>query len=83
MTLDTHRTNNIRITIPIYGVTCWGDAAHTIEHALSMVDGVRNVYVNPAMEMAYVQFNGAECSTLVLAEAIQKMGFHPGEASFR
>jgi copper chaperone CopZ len=75
--------SSVRLAIPIYGVTCWGSDACHIEAALKAVVGVYSVYVNPAMEMAYLQFDPETCGVMEFAETIRSLGFQTGEASIR
>jgi len=72
-----------RIAVPIYGVTCWGSDVLVIKKALESVAGVANVYVNPVMEMAYLQYDSNLCGITEFVAAIEKIGFHLGEASIR
>jgi copper chaperone CopZ len=64
-----------RITIPVFGLTCGGGGALTAERALARVPGVVRAYVNPATEMAYVQFDPAVCGEEKLLEALRDHGF--------
>jgi hypothetical protein len=59
--------------MPIYGLACGGGGALTIERVLQRVAGVRLAYVNPATEMAYVEYDPALCgpgNLLVLADCV-------------
>jgi copper chaperone CopZ len=73
----------VKITVPICGVSCWGTDGALIEYALTAIDGVNSVYVNPAMEMAYLQYDPATCGVAEFAAAIERIGFHVGKVSFR
>ena len=77
------QVKQVRIAIPIYGVTCWGSDALRLEAALESVAGVASAYVNAAMEMAYVQFDSSRCGIPECTAAIQRIGFQCGEASIR
>ena len=67
-----------RVTLPIYGLTCWGGGSLTIEQAILRVEGVRYAYVNPATEMAYIEYDPAGCALEALARAVEACGFHAG-----
>ncbi len=67
-----------RVTIPIDGLTCRDDDSLTIERAIRAVKGVRRAYVNAATEMAYVEFDPAQCTPGQLAAAIEQDGFCTG-----
>jgi copper chaperone CopZ len=71
-----------RVTLPIDGLTCWGGGALTIERVILRVEGVRNAYVNPATEMAYVEYDPSRCTPERLAAAIAQAGFHAGAPMF-
>ena len=60
------------------GLACGGGGALTVERAVSRVAGVARVYVNPATEMAYVEYDEAGCDAAAIAAAIRKAGFTPG-----
>ncbi len=82
----TGQNNNLvirRVTFPIYDLSCGGGDILTIERTILRVAGVRNAYVNPAMEMAYVEFDPSRCSPDDLAEAIELVGFHAGDPVIR
>ena len=66
------------LRIPIYGLGCGGSEARTIERELVATDGVLRAYVNPATEIAYVDFDPAETDPLALAKAIEKAGYQAG-----
>lgn len=72
-----------RLTMAIYGLTCGGGGALTIERALARLAGVMRVYVNPATEIAYVEYDPARVSWEQLAAAVEATGFRAGEPSFR
>lgn len=66
------------LRIPIYGLGCGGSGATTIERELASTDGVLHAYVNPATEVAYVDYDPAETDPLSLAQAIEKAGYLAG-----
>jgi copper chaperone CopZ len=77
------RTEVERVTLPIYGLTCWGGGVLTIERVILKVEGVRNAYVNAATEMAYVEYDPSQCKPEQLTAAIEQSGFHAGEPILR
>jgi P-type Cu+ transporter len=72
-----------RITLPIYGLGCGGGGSLTVERALARVAGVTQAYVNPALEMAYVEYDPAAASAQQLVAAVVQSGFSAGEPSQR
>ena len=65
------------LRIPILDLGC-GASGHVIERVLIAMDGVLRVYVNPASETAYVDYDPAEVDPRTLARAIELAGFRPG-----
>ncbi len=78
-----NKTEVTRITLPIYGLTCQGSGSIVIEQALLQVTGVRNAYVNPVTEMAYVEFDPSRCNPEQLAAVIEQSGFNAGAPMVR
>ncbi len=72
-----------RVTLPIYGLTCWGGGSLVVERVILRVEGVRNAYVNPATEMAYVEYDPLRCTSEQLTAAIEQAGFHAGAPTVR
>jgi copper chaperone CopZ len=66
------------IRIPVYDLGCGGSGATTIERELAATHGVQRVYVNPATETAYVDYDPAETDAWVLARAIERAGYRAG-----
>lgn len=54
-----------------------------IERVILRMSGVRNVYVNPATEMAYVEFDPSCCTPNALIEAVEHVGFRAGVPTIR
>ena len=50
----------------------------TVERELAATDGVIRVYVNPATETAYVDYDRAETDPSALARAVERAGYRPG-----
>lgn len=70
-----------RITLPIDDLRCGG--ALTIERALTRTPGVIYVYVNSAMEMAYVEYDPSITTIDRLVAAIKHTGFQAGVPTIR
>lgn len=66
------------IRIPIYDLGCGEAGATTIERELAATDGVLRVYVNPATEMAYVDYDPARTDPWRLARVIELAGYRAG-----
>jgi Cu+-exporting ATPase len=68
-----------RTTLAIYGLTCGGGGALTVERSLARTPGVARVYVNPLTEIAYVEFDPAITDPTHLARAVHRVGFRTDE----
>ena len=75
--------SSARLTMAIYGLSCGGGGALAVERALAKLPGVVRVYVNPATEMAYVEYDPARLRWEQLVAAVEAVGFRAGEPSFR
>ena len=64
-----------RVTLPISGLACGGGGVISIEQTLQALTGVIRTYVNPATEMAYVEYWPTEVTTDQLATAIEELGY--------
>jgi copper chaperone CopZ len=64
-----------RVTLAIYGLTCGGGGALTVERSLARTPGVARVYVNPLTEIAYVEFDPSITDSTHLVNAVQRVGF--------
>lgn len=73
----------VRLTMAIYRLSCGGGGALTVERVLAKLPGVSRVYVNPATEMAYVEYDPARLSWEQLAAAVERAGFRAGEPAVR
>ena len=69
------------IRIPIYGLGCGGSGTVTIERALASTPGVLRAYVNPATEMAYIDYDSAQTDATGLARVLEQTGYRSGPAA--
>lgn len=72
-----------RLTLSIHGLARGGGGALTVERALEKVYGVAQAYVNPATEMAYIEYDADRTAPDLLIAAVERMGFGAGEPSVR
>jgi len=72
---DSSPRQRLRVTLPIAGLTCGGGGALTVERALVEVPGVIRAYVNPATEMAYVEYDPRQTSLTELNKAVESAGY--------
>jgi copper chaperone CopZ len=63
-----------QITVPIFGLSCSGGGSLLAEQALGKLPGVSRVYVNPATEMAYIEYNPVICDAEQIHRAIEHVG---------
>ncbi|MHB1131596.1 MAG: hypothetical protein ACYC4L_04330 [Chloroflexota bacterium] len=68
-----------RVVLPVHGLSCGGGGALTAERALAHVPGVLRAYVNPATEMAYVEYDSATTTTAEFSRAVAGVGLRAGE----
>jgi copper chaperone CopZ len=66
--------NMQHLTLPIYNLGCGGEG-RTVEALLMRVPGVTHVYVNPATEMAYVEYDPALSDATYLFAVLDRAGF--------
>lgn len=67
-----------RFTLPIYDLSCGGGGSLIVERALARTPGVVYVYVNPATEMAYVEYDPAQVDPNGLSKVVEHAGFRAG-----
>lgn len=68
-----------RTTVPLLPLGCGGAGRSLIERALLAVPGVLKAYVNPVTEMAYVEYDPAQCAQGEIRAAVARTGFGPDE----
>lgn len=66
------------LRIPILGLGCGGAGATTIERELAATHGVLSVYVNPAADTAFVDYDPSETDPWTLARAVERAGYRAG-----
>jgi len=75
--------NKERVTIAVQGLGCGGAGALTAERALARLKGVSSAYVNPATEMAYVEYDSSITCPRDLVQAVEGAGLRTGEMTRR
>ena len=69
------QSSRARITFPIAGLQGGGEGALIAERALQEMPGVLRAYVNPATEMAYVEFDPARTDQNAFERVISSLGY--------
>jgi Cu+-exporting ATPase len=64
-----------KVSLPVIGLSLGGCGALTLERVLARLDGVLRVYVNPAMETAYVDYDPGRITADEIAKTIRKLGY--------
>ena len=64
-----------RVTLMIDGLALGGGGALIVERALARLPGVLRVTVNPATEMAYVEYDPSGLTPERIGEAIAEAGY--------
>ena len=70
-----------RTTLMLADAYCLGGTAHSLARALRNVPGVTRVYVNPATEAAYVEFDADVCTDDDLVHAVESLGVRVGSSA--
>ena len=73
--VTTAQPSCARVTFPISGLGCRGESASTVERALRQMPGVVRAYVNPATEMAYVEYDPARTDQHDVERVIGSLGY--------
>ncbi len=64
-----------KVSFPVIGLSLGGCGALTLERVLARLDGVLRVYVNPAMETAYIDYDPGPITADEIAKTIRKLGY--------
>ena len=75
--------NTQRITLPINDLSTRGDGVLIVQQALAQAPGVVHVYINPSIEMAYIEFDPALVDPDCLVKVVEDAGFRAGVPSLR
>lgn len=70
-----------RTTLSLHDVRCSGEGAAMIRHALETVPSVLRAHVNPAMKMAYFDYEDEQCSMLRLNAAVDAWRHGPASSA--
>lgn len=76
-------TERARVTVPVFGLGCGGGGALALERALGNIRGVVYVYVNPATEMVYAEYDPSLTGPQQIVEAINRAGLKAGSHCLR
>lgn len=63
-----------KVTAAIHGLTCGGGGALTLERALGGIPGVVRVYVSPATEVAYIEYDPGQVAWKDLEAVVRACG---------
>lgn len=72
-----------RMTLSITNLSCGGGGALTVERRLLHTAGVVHASVNPATEMAYIEYDPERTDPQRLVEAVNQTGFRAGTPYLR
>ncbi len=65
----------IKVVLPVFDLSCGGGGSRLVEHVIRKLPGVVDVYVNPATEMAYVEYDPSGLTPERIGEAIAEAGY--------
>ncbi len=65
----------VKVVMPVFDLSCGGGGSRLVEHVVRKLPGVADVYVNPATEMAYVDYDPSRLTSEQIAEAIGSAGY--------
>jgi len=66
---------NRRLTLPVIGLSLGGSGALTLEREIRRLFGVSEVYVNPATENAYIDYDPECVTSTAIADKIRQLGY--------
>lgn len=66
---------NRRLTLPVIGLSLGGCGALTLERQMRRLSGVIEVYVNPATENAYIDYDPECVSPRAIGNRIRELGY--------
>ncbi len=75
--------NTQRITLPINDLNTREDGVLIVQQALAQVPGVVHVYINPSIEMVYIEFDSALIDPDRLVKVVEDAGFRAVVPSLR
>lgn len=70
--------NTKRITLPVEGLGCGGGGALRVERTIAHLRGISRAYVNPATEMAYLEYDPETFDLERAIVAVEQLGFRLG-----
>ncbi len=65
----------MKVVMPVFDLSCGGGGSRLVEHVIRKLPGIADVYVNPATEMAYVDYDPSDLTPEQIAEAIASAGY--------
>ena len=65
----------MKITLPVVGLSLGGCGALTLEREIRRFSGVSEVYVNPATENAYIDYDPEGVTATAIADKIRELGY--------
>ncbi|WP_366728802.1 heavy metal-associated domain-containing protein [Thermus scotoductus] len=66
------------MSFDVRGLGCGGAGATTLERALTQLAGVKQVYVNPLTERAYLEYDPLLISLETIREVVKRLGYEAG-----